>query len=201
MSMRHAILGILRNGPMHGYQITVELERRLGGEPCNSAQIYQGLRWLEGAGLVQAVPPERGFSRDRRPFTITPRGRREFDRWLRSPIVPSRPVRDDALVKLFFLGISDGERLRTLLERLRRQHLRRLAAARPSGTPDGPPTELDEPVVAGLVRAAFRFREEAELRWIDHCLLRLSSLVRVQESTETASCEPARGLPRVRTRP
>jgi DNA-binding PadR family transcriptional regulator len=74
----------------------------------NSAQIYQGLRVLAGRGVVLSERPEPGISsRDRRPYRITPTGRHEFERWLRTPLMLSRPIRDEAVVKLVFLGRHD----------------------------------------------------------------------------------------------
>jgi DNA-binding PadR family transcriptional regulator len=176
MSIRHAILGILREAPMHGYQIAGELERRIGGGRYNGAQVYQGLYALAERGLVVASTPEPGTGRDRRPFSITPEGVSTFERWLREPFLPSRPARDDAVVKLVFLGLEDVGRLVAMLERLRRQHLRRLA-----GSKIAEPTEHTAPLgptsFAELGSAALRFREEAELRWIDHCILRLQPLL------------------------
>ena len=162
---------------MHGYQVASELERLIAGGRYNSAQIYQGLHTLAERGLVVAATPEPGPYRDRRPFSITSAGRREFDRWLSAPLVPSRPLRDDAVIKLVFLCRHDPSQLIRFLERLRRQHLRRLAgtgsrasALRAGGT-------IDDALVADLSGAALRFREEAELRWIDHCLLRLRPVI------------------------
>lgn len=176
MSIRHAILGILREAPMHGYQIAGELERRIGGGRYNGAQVYQGLYALAEHGLVVASSPEPGTGRDRRPFSITPEGLRTFERWLREPFIASRPARDDAVVKLVFLGLEDVGRLVTMLERLRRQHLRRLAGSKASEAAEYA-IPLRPSSFAELASVALRFREEAELRWIDHCLLRLQPLL------------------------
>ena len=108
MSIRHAILGVLKNGPMHGYQIGSELEHLVAGGRHNSAQIYQGLRWLEQHGLVVAETPVLESVRERRPFSITAQGRREYQRWLREPFVPARPLRDDVVT---LLNEAGGERL------------------------------------------------------------------------------------------
>lgn len=170
MSVNHAILGVLLDGPRHGYQIAGELERQIAGGRYNSAQIYQGLRTLADRGFVASESPEHGVNRDRRPFSITAAGRREFERWLRSPLTLSRPARDDAVVKLVFLGRCDSDRLVGFLERLRRQHVRRLASLSfvPSRTDGGPEEKL-----AHLSGAVLRFREEAELRWIDFAVQQL----------------------------
>jgi hypothetical protein len=36
---------------------------------------------------------------------------------------------------------------------------------------------IDDALLGDLSGSALRFREEAELRWIDHCLLRLRPLI------------------------
>jgi DNA-binding PadR family transcriptional regulator len=193
MSIRHAILGVLRDAPMHGYQIAGELERRIGGGRYNGAQVYQGLYALAERGLVVASVPEPGIGRDRRPFAITAEGGREFERWLREPFLPSRPARDDAVVKLVFLGSEDAGRLASMLERLRRQHLRRLAGSK-TAEPSGGAQTLGPVLFAELGSTALRFREEAELRWIDHCLLRLKPLLAGYEArADGAGSQRAKG--------
>ena len=186
MSIRHAILGVLRQGPMHGYQVASELERLIAGGRYNSAQIYQGLHALAERGFVVAATPEPGPYRDRRPFGITSAGRREFDRWLSAPLVPWRPLRDDAVIKLVFLCRHDPSQLIRFLERLRRQHLRHLAGAQ-SRAPAVRADAIDDALLADLSGAALRFREEAELRWIDHCLLRLRPLIDETVPAETVT--------------
>ena len=175
MSMRHAILGVLRQGAVHGYQIGVELGHFLPGGRYNSAQIYQGLRWLEERRFVIAEPPRPGVFRDRRPFTITAAGRREFERWLREPIAAARQVRDDGLIKVAFLCRENPEILVHFLERLHRQHLRRLAAEMQASSRCPEAQAPGESFLEELSSAVLRFREEAELRWIEYCLLRLRS--------------------------
>ena len=185
MSVRHAILGVLKCGPMHGYQVATELEGLVAAGRYNSAQIYHGLRWLEVRGLVVANAVQVGVFRDRRPFSITAAGRREFERWLREALVPARPVRDDALIKLVFLCRDNPAQLIPTLERLRRFHLRRLARAKPKAEQD-PSSIGEEPLPIELSAAALRFREQAELRWIEYCLLRLRTLAN-DETGETGA--------------
>lgn len=182
MSVRHAILGVLKNGSMHGYQIASELEQLVAGGRYNSAQIYQGLRWLEGRGFVVPDAASPGSVRERRPFSITALGKEEFRRWLREPLVPARPLRDDAVIKLVFLCKDSPEQVVPALEQLRRRHLRCLTGAELSAYDEPPETE-DESLLAELSGAALRFREQAELRWIDYCLIRLQSIDSMKQET------------------
>jgi DNA-binding PadR family transcriptional regulator len=171
MSVRHAILGVLLERPKHGYQVRKEVERLIGGSRYNGAQIYEGLRRLEKEGFVVACAPVDGQSRDRHPYRATPKGAGEFERWLRAPFKPSRPNRDETMFKMVFLGLRDPPRLMERLERVRRQHLRRLTG--PTKAPVTAKILDDGFLFARLSGAVLRFREEAEIRWIDYCLDRL----------------------------
>ncbi len=167
MSIAHAILGTLLDGDRHGYQIAAALSERIAGGPYNSGQVHQALERLEERGwAVSHAEPFEG--RSRRPYAITPSGREEFFAWLQRPMPPGRPVRDEVIVKLTFLARHDPETLVSLLELRRAEHLRRLAR---QDADDGGAEDL----CSQLVQDAFRFREEADLRWVEHCIARLQS--------------------------
>jgi DNA-binding PadR family transcriptional regulator len=70
--VRSAILALLAEEPMHGYQIINELEARTGGRWRPSAgSIYPTLQQLEDEGLVRAEERD-----SRRVFTLTDAGRK-----------------------------------------------------------------------------------------------------------------------------
>ncbi len=53
MSVRQALLALLEEGPMYGYQLRSEFERRTGATwPLNVGQVYTTLTRLERDGLV-----------------------------------------------------------------------------------------------------------------------------------------------------
>jgi DNA-binding PadR family transcriptional regulator len=71
--VRAAILALLTEEPMHGYQIITELTERSGGVWRPSpGSVYPTLQALEDQGLVTADKPE-----GRRAFTLTDEGRAE----------------------------------------------------------------------------------------------------------------------------
>lgn len=202
MSIAHAILGILCDGERHAYQIASLLADRIPTGPYNSGQVHQALERIQAAGWATSRE-EQGLNRARRPFSITAAGRREFHRWLPRPVSAGRPMRDEMVIKVVFLGQHDPQRLIELLETRRREHVRRLAflqrdvrhiASLPAGS------------FGVLARDAARFREEAELRWVEHCLARLGrdadsrpeiSGVRSQVSTSKAPIDSRDGRGRV----
>ncbi len=83
MSLRHAVLGVLLPGPLHGYAVRAALDERIGDFwPINHGQVYATLERLRRDGWVATIPDEAG---DRRRFTLTERGRHFFTDWLREP--------------------------------------------------------------------------------------------------------------------
>lgn len=195
MSMAHAILGVLVEGECHGYQIAATLAERIENGPYNTGQVHQALERLEAQGMVVSRADD-SVNRVRRLFALTAAGRQEFFAWLKRPVAVARPVRDEVVVKVVFLGRYEPERLRVLLEERRREHVQRLAYLQRR-----PKSEQGKTLDVGerLARDAFRFREEAELRWVEHCLANLghaSHEPAAERATETAAV--ASGMQRER---
>ena len=54
MSVKQALLALLEEGPMYGYQLRAEFEQRTGATwPLNVGQVYTTLARLERDGLVE----------------------------------------------------------------------------------------------------------------------------------------------------
>lgn len=160
MSISHAILGVLMDGDRHGYELARMLAERIGGEPYNTGQIHQALEQLERAGWAASRTTVEA-SRSRREFRITSEGRVEFLRWLARPVAPLRPVRDDMLLKLVLLAERDRAAALRLLEARKRELLNQLSEHLAAVAPAR---------YAALTLMALRFRIEADLRWVDHCI-------------------------------
>jgi DNA-binding PadR family transcriptional regulator len=105
MSVRHALLALLSEGPKYGLQLRQEFEARTGEVwPLNVGQVYTTLQRLERDGLVEADDssedgPQKGFH-------ITDDGSAELVQWLRTPPDYSSPPRDELVIKvLVALGL------------------------------------------------------------------------------------------------
>jgi DNA-binding PadR family transcriptional regulator len=105
MSVRHALLALLSEGPKYGLQLRQEFEAKTGEVwPLNVGQVYTTLQRLERDGLVESEDsaeegPQKGFH-------ITEDGATELDRWLRTPPDFSSPPRDELVIKvLVALGL------------------------------------------------------------------------------------------------
>jgi len=99
MSVRHAMLALLSEGPKYGLQLREEFEARTGEIwPLNVGQVYTTLQRLERDGLVESdgsgeAGPQKGFR-------ITAEGEQELARWLRMPPDLSSPPRDELVMKV-----------------------------------------------------------------------------------------------------
>ena len=84
MSVRHALLALLSEGPKYGLQLRQEFEARTGEVwPLNVGQVYTTLQRLERDGLVES--DDDGEDGPQKGFRITPAGAGELAEWLRTP--------------------------------------------------------------------------------------------------------------------
>jgi DNA-binding PadR family transcriptional regulator len=99
MSVSHAMLALLSEGPKYGLQLREEFEARTGEVwPLNVGQVYATLQRLERDGLVESDGT--GEEGPRKGFLITAEGEQELARWLRVPPDLSSPPRDELVMKV-----------------------------------------------------------------------------------------------------
>jgi DNA-binding PadR family transcriptional regulator len=133
-SSRFAILGLLTNCPMSGYQIRQLVQWSVGQFWSESfGQIYPALRALSANGLVVRQPEPKGSKRakqsiNRRPrhvYAITEKGRRALAHWVGTPFHPQVP-RNELLLKLFFGANVPVSGSKAQIERFRQMQLQSL---------------------------------------------------------------------------
>jgi DNA-binding PadR family transcriptional regulator len=99
MSVRHAMLALLSEGPTYGLRLREEFEDRTGEVwPLNVGQVYTTLQRLERDGLVES--DTHGEDGPQKAFRITADGKRELAEWLRTPPDLSSPPRDELVIKV-----------------------------------------------------------------------------------------------------
>ena len=102
-TLAFALLGLIWQEPRSGY----DLRKFFSSTPMISfsdspGAIYPALRRLELRGLVRGHVEERSGLRRRRIFQLTARGRAEFKRWQKQPVMRHDVVRNlDALMLRF----------------------------------------------------------------------------------------------------
>src|SRR5207245_7762859 len=94
MSVRHALLALLSEGPKYGLQLRLEFEARTGEVwPLNIGQVYTTLQRLERDGLVRSDDTE--MDGPQKGFRITGAGRQELQQWLGTPPDSGIPPRSE----------------------------------------------------------------------------------------------------------
>jgi DNA-binding PadR family transcriptional regulator len=196
MLLRYAILGLLDGQELHGYRIKSVFEDRIGPAwSLNFGQIYQTLKDLRRRGLVEGRFDQGESHIGRWVYTVTPKGRRSLDTWLkRSPKRP-QPIRDEIFIRLLVL---DQKELEPSLDQVARQehvyreHLTALTAYRRSLEP----LHTEERMLNSLAADAALFHAEAHLHWLEHCAAVLKSwhadAARRAQAAEQSSMPPAK---------
>jgi DNA-binding PadR family transcriptional regulator len=165
MPVKHALLALLVERDLTGYELKVRFERALGDcWQLNSGQVYSTLERLRRSGLITRDAGEATATPERARYSLLPRGRRELEHWLPSPAPRLRAVRDPLYVKLVF---SPAERVPALVAALASE------ARRYRETVDSLTALVArEPLsLAGrtrwLVAEAARLSYEAHLAWLE----------------------------------
>ncbi len=161
MSVRHALLALLSEGPKYGLQLREEFEAGTGEVwPLNVGQVYTTLQRLERDGLVEsddaaADGPQKGFR-------ITASGAEELAGWLRMPPDLSSPPRDELVIKVLMALRIPGVDVPELIQ----VHRRYLVELMQQWTrlKEG---EAQQDLAFGLVVDAELYRLDSVVRWLD----------------------------------
>jgi DNA-binding PadR family transcriptional regulator len=167
MSVPHALLALLSEGPKYGQRLQNEFEARTGEVwPLNVGQVYTTLQRLERDGLVET---DDGEGERQKRYRITSAGGRELADWLRTPPELVPPPRDELVIKVLVALQVPGIDVHEILQAHRRhvievmqRYTRIKAAAR------------EDDVALALVADAELFRLEAIVRWLDAADVRLT---------------------------
>lgn len=116
MSLRYALLALLRVGPQSGYDLQKKFDTSVGHLwHAPDSQIYPELRKMEKAGLVEAEEQVRGTRGTRRMYTITDAGVRDYLEWMNGSLTYAR-VREPASLKAAYLEGAEPAAARAFLE-------------------------------------------------------------------------------------
>jgi DNA-binding PadR family transcriptional regulator len=196
VSVRHALLALLSEGPKYGLQLREEFEARTGEVwPLNVGQVYTTLQRLERDGLVASDDtaedgPQKGFR-------ITAAGKDELERWLRTPPDLSSPPRDELVMKVLVAIRVPGADVHEVIQSHRR-YLVELMQQWTRIKDD----EADGDLNLLLAVDAEVFRLDSVVRWLDAAEARIKRAGprAVQIATEMERAPLPRHRREVRTR-
>ena len=159
-----ALLGLLHDGPMTGWELIGCAEARIGEFwSLTQSQVYRELTAMAQRGLIDAGPTG---PRDRKPYALTDAGRDAFAAWV-DQVPGADQVRIPLLLTIAFADHLPAERLAALVAEQRQMHADRLVryrehrAALDAAGGDGEPAARRATLEFGLRH------EEAVLGWFD----------------------------------
>ncbi len=164
MSVRHALLALLSEGPKYGLQLRHEFEQRTGEVwPLNVGQVYTTLQRLERDGLIESDgndgDPDAGPQKS---FRLTTAGGTELDTWLRTPPDLSSPPRDELVIKVLVASGIPGVNVHDVIQ----NHRRHVVELMQQWTRVKRDAAADE-VNVTLVVDAELYRLDSVVRWLD----------------------------------
>lgn len=120
LTVEHALLGLVRHEPLHGY----EINRRLGAIPelqlvwrMKQSRLYALLSRLEDEGYLHAVLEMQDGRPPRKVYHLTSTGDSAFVRWLTQPVRLPREMRLEFMLKLYFALKEEPEAIPVLIGR------------------------------------------------------------------------------------
>jgi DNA-binding PadR family transcriptional regulator len=167
VSVPHALLALLSEGPKYGLRLHNEFVSRTGEVwPLNVGQVYTTLQRLERDGLVET--DDGASERSRKRYRITSTGERELAGWLRTPpdLVP--PPRDELVIKVLVALQIAGIDIHELVQVHRRHVIEIMQRYTQVKAAAG-----EDDLALALVADAELFRLEAIVRWLDAADVRL----------------------------
>jgi DNA-binding PadR family transcriptional regulator len=181
MSVRHALLALLSEGPKYGLQLRHEFEERTGEVwPLNVGQVYTTLQRLERDGFI--VSEDEEVAGPQKAFRITSTGSAELATWLNTPPDLSAPPRDELVIKVLVAIRVPGVVVGDVIQRHRR-HVVELMQEWTRVKREAGADELNLPLVVD----AELFRLDAVIRWLDAADARLR---RIEPSTTQVPAPP-----------
>ena len=188
MSVPHALLALLNEGPKYGLQLQQEFEWRTASIwPLNVGQVYTTLQRLERDGLVE-LDEDRAEGRQRG-YRITAAGRSELAEWLETSPDTLTPRRDELVIKVLIAMSVPGIGVHDVLQAHRRQlveTMQRYTHMKGDVSEDN--------VALALVVDAELFRLDGVVRWLDAVEARLKRTPDVATQTGDPGSHGAKAL-------
>ncbi len=174
LTIEHALLGFLRENPMHAYEMhQILLRPEALGLVWHLKQslVYVMLERLENAGYITTTLEPQNSRLPRKILHLTTSGRAAFERWLVTPVEHGRDFRLEFLAKLYFASQEDPAVVATLLTAQRATCQEWLGDLRAQADTIGGERDYDWLVLQ------FRVGQiESILTWLDTCETTVTAL-------------------------
>jgi DNA-binding PadR family transcriptional regulator len=166
MSVKHAILGLLAKGPLHGYELKGGFEELAPTTELNVGQVYTTLDRLSRDHLVTYEVVNQAERPDKKVYALTEEGRKELKEWLATPSGIDLNLRNETFLKLMLarrLRGADPLKVLAVERRACFERLHEVAQAQTRAEREG------IAVHSRLLLDLAALRLDAFLKWLDHC--------------------------------
>ncbi len=103
MALREAILGLLCDGPMTGYEIKQFFKNVIKHFwSVSDGQLYPTLKKMYESGLIDLTVIRQDTTANKHLYSITDQGRQHFEQWLREPVTKFEELKEPLVIKVFF---------------------------------------------------------------------------------------------------
>lgn len=173
MSIGHVLMGVLKEGPAHGYDLKREYDTRFpGAKPLAYGQVYSSLSRLERDGLVEVAETTQGGGPERTTYALTAEGEESLQAWLEQA-EPAGPYAADDLVRKTVTALRLGADAAGFLRRQRAVHLakmRELVAVQTDAGDTDARIAVDHTI----------FHLDADLKWLETAADRVAAAGRAR---------------------
>jgi len=181
--IKFILLGFLNYGQMTGYDLKQAIDNSTAHFwHAHHSQIYTTLRDMEKEGLVTSQFIKESGQPDRRVYTISEPGKQSLGSWLDQPMTEMSPIKEEFLVRIFFSGQRDPQKVISELLLQRELHQRQRAVYHSILHPI---IEKNVEIMPGLAREAEFWHatlqmgigyEEMYLEWITRTIEKIEGL-------------------------
>ena len=175
-TLKYALLGLLCHDNLSGYDLYLEFDKALSEFwSAKHSQIYPELKKLTEEGKVSYDIEISGTALEKKVYSITEAGRKDFLNWLNT-FEPMQPTAKDVFrLRLFFGAELEQEARLKMLRQQLGEHEARLAHLRNSTSKFDNVTDRESPAYFdSLILLGAIMREENYCKWLETCIERLS---------------------------
>jgi len=188
-----AILGLLKERPMHGYELKKRLSYMLGHFwTVSYGSLYPALKRLEKSGSIERAYSVKEKTRNRNVFRITSKGEAEFMRLLAEDISDTSLADTEKFdLRMAFFQYLEPERRLSLLETRRRLLEAQVVEFKAYRSSNGDEDHYRKGLMRHKVELA-----RSDIRWLDKLMAHERETIRKRDAGEVGEDieveEPAR---------
>lgn len=171
-ALKYAILGLLFDKPMTGYDLMKEFGSTLNEFwSAKHSQIYPELKKLTEEGMVKYEIEISGTSLEKKNYSITEEGKKDFLEWLQEETKAEETPKSIFRLKLFYSPyLNDSERKEMIEQQLKLEESRLQQLKNNQKKFDKIPNKNSSEFGDYLVLMGAIMREETNCEWLNKCL-------------------------------